>query len=118
MSGGDPRLEALRLRLERTEADLRERGYRTERCVAHPGSRMANQILSQETLVLLLYGRVSIESGGERVELRGGGRMHVPSGVPYVLTVEGEEAAYWLQGRRAERPGSAESKAEGKEADR
>ena len=118
VSDPDTRLDALRLQLERTEEELRRQGYEVARCVAHPGSRLGNQLLSEETVLLVLHGRVAIDSEGERLELGAGGRICVPSGVPYTLEAGGESTAYWLQGRRAGWPSGAARNGPGEETDR
>ena len=96
------RLADLRHRLHEAEADLRARGYRVERCVAHPGSEISNQIFTEEILILLLSGRLRVRSEQETSDLGAGDPLHVPPGVPFALTVRGESTAYWLQGFRRE----------------
>ena len=101
----DPRLAELRGKLEETEEELRGLGYRTDRSVAYPGSTVSNQVFDSETLILLLFGELRVESGEEALELGAGGRLHVPSGVAYRVRVSGETAAYWIEAQRREEKG-------------
>jgi mannose-6-phosphate isomerase-like protein (cupin superfamily) len=98
----DARLENLRRSLQRTEAQLREQGYRTERTTAHPGYQASNQIFGEETLILVLYGSLQSECQEQVVSLGPGDHLHVPAGVPFQLSVLGETTAYWIQAHRKE----------------
>lgn len=105
MSAADPSLLSLRNKLEQTEAELRGMGYTTERCVSPPGAQLGNQRFDGETLILVLFGRLWTQSNETVVELATGDRLHVPSGVPFTLRVEGETSAYWIQAFRADPTG-------------
>lgn len=112
MSGEGPALESLRRNLERTEQDLRNLGYVTERVSTPPGAQLSNQLFEEETLILLLLGHLHVTSNDVEPELLQGDRLHVPAGVPFTLTVMGDDAAYWIQAMRIpkpEPPGSGES---------
>jgi len=94
--GEDPRLESLRRSIEKTESDLCDLGYHVERCITHPGTRLSNQIFDEKTLILVLLGRVRVQSNEESAILGPGDRLDVPPGVPYILEVEEGAPAYWL----------------------
>lgn len=93
----DHALEELRQKLDHAEADLRGMGYRTDRCVGPPGVHLGNQRFDGETLLLVLFGKLTALSNETTVFLAPGDRLHVPSGVPFTLRVEGEATAYWIQ---------------------
>lgn len=102
MSKGDGALEHLRNKLESAESDLREMGYQTDRCVGPPGVHLANQRFDGEIILLVLFGSLTAQSGESTIMLAAGDRMHVPSGVPFSVRVEGESSAYWIQAFRAD----------------
>jgi quercetin dioxygenase-like cupin family protein len=77
-------------------------GYQTDRCVTPPGAHLGDQRFGGEILLLVLFGRVMAQSNGATIELASGDRLHVPSGVPFTLRVEGETSAYWIQAFRAD----------------
>jgi mannose-6-phosphate isomerase-like protein (cupin superfamily) len=104
-------LRALCTRLEATEVELKQMGYRVEREVAHPGTLISQQTFEQETLILVLHGRMFTRSGDEGVELGPGSQLLVPSGVPYSLQVVGETSVYWLHAIRREEPESPHAQA-------
>jgi len=107
-------LESLRLRLNETEAELRGLGYTTDRCVYPPGAFLSHQVFEGEVVVLLLYGRILVTSNQQSAELHPGGRVRVPSGVPFSLRVLGETSAYWIQAFRPdEKPRPALAREEG-----
>ena len=105
-------LENLREHLLRTEADLRARGYHTERSTAHPGYQASNQLFGEETQLLILFGQLVVECGGQLRRLGPGDLLHVPAGVPYQLTVVGETTVYWIQAHRPERIGESATRSE------
>jgi mannose-6-phosphate isomerase-like protein (cupin superfamily) len=98
----DAPLESLRRRLQKTEGQLEDQGYRTERATAHPGYQASNQIFGEETLILVHFGTLRAEWQEQAVSLGPGDHLHVPAGVPYQLSVEGETTAYWIQAHRKE----------------
>ena len=100
VSAGDDALDSLRQRLESAETDLRGMGYQTDRCVSPPGAHLGNQRFDGEILLLALFGRLMAQSNDATIELTAGDRLHVPSGVPFTLRVEGETSAYWIQAFR------------------
>jgi hypothetical protein len=100
VSAEDPALHSLRQRLEAAEADLRGMGYQTDRCVSSPGALLGNQRFDGEILLLVLFGKIMAQSNEATIELTAGDRLHVPSGVPFTLRVEGETSAYWIQAFR------------------
>jgi mannose-6-phosphate isomerase-like protein (cupin superfamily) len=103
-------MDELSDRLRRTEADLRARGYRTERATAHPGYMASNQTFSDETLILVLFGELVADCQEQTLRLGPGGHLHVPAGIPYQLRVGGEQTVYWIQAHRPEqRPGGQRS---------
>lgn len=102
MNSKNLKLEALRQKLHQTESELRDLGYRTERSVAHPGSTASNQTFGEETLILVLSGSLQVECQDQILALGPGDHLNVPGGVPYVMKVLGETAAYWIQANRKE----------------
>lgn len=96
-------MEALRRQLEQTETELRGLGYRTELSLAHPGSTSSNQAFGEETLILVLAGSLGVECQDQVLTLGPGDHLHVPGGVPYLMRVLGETAAYWIQANREEK---------------
>ncbi len=102
LESGSDKLASLRARLNETETELRDLGYRTERCVAHPGSRLSGQIFDEEVLILLLFGAIRTRIDQELVDLQPGERLEIPPGVPFTLMILGDANAYWLQASRKE----------------
>lgn len=84
-------------------------GYLVERVVSHPGARSSGAVSQKETLILVLYGEIRVESEGETETLRAGSRLQVPSGVAYGLEVVSGSSAYWIHATRPEARGSAEA---------
>ncbi len=80
-------------------------GYRCDRCVSPPGAQLGNQSFGGEILILVLFGRIWTQSDETIIELSAGDRLHVPSGVPFTLRIEGETPAYWLQAFRPDPTG-------------
>ena len=111
MNPENPRLDDLRRRLLGTEAQLSERGYRTQRTTAHPGYQASNQLFGEETLILVLFGILRAECQEQVLQLGPGDHLHVPAGVPFQLSVLGQTTVYWIQAHRKEldeerKPGS------------
>lgn len=104
MSGEDPRLVSLREHLHQAETDLRGLGYRVERLVYPPGARISNQLLEVDSVILVLFGAIRVESAGEIVDLGPGDRLDIPSGVPNWIEVTGETSVYLLHAVRETRP--------------
>lgn len=100
MTKGVRALEDLRKKLESAESDLRGMGYQTDRCVAPPGAQLGNQRFDGEIVLLVLFGSLIAQSGESSIALANGDRMHVPSGVPFSVRVEGQTSAYWIQAFR------------------
>jgi quercetin dioxygenase-like cupin family protein len=105
VSDPEAALQSLRRKLEQTEQELRNLGYQVERCVNPPGAQIGNQRFDGEILILVLFGRIRSQSGETMVDLVEGDRLHVPSGVPFTLVVEGETPGYWLQAFRPDPTG-------------
>ena len=93
-------LLSLRRKLEETESELGAMGYQVERCVSHPGAQFGNQRFDGEILILILFGRLWTQSNEAEVLLNAGDRLHVPSGVPFTVRVDGETPVYWIQAFR------------------
>ncbi len=118
MSGEDPRLASLRDSLLQAESDLRNLGYEVERIVLSPGVRVSNQILDEDLVILVLFGKIGVRSGETQVEVGAGDRIDVPSGVPHLIEVLGETSAYLLQASRKTRPQRPQEPGAGNDAGR